>query len=233
MSRRLIVWRHGQTDWNVAGRLQGQTDTSLNETGHAQAAEMAARLATLSPSRIVSSDLERAASTAEKLATLVGLPVETDARLREVSFGEREGLTRREVRDRYPELEARFRRGEEIVSPGGESHADAAERFSAALREVTAVMASDETVVVVAHGAVIRVGICAFIGLPQEYWRSFGGFSNGCWAVLQEGFGRWQITEWNAGNLPVPEMSDDADSSDDGTRAREGDPDFGSRGATR
>ncbi|MGH1562379.1 histidine phosphatase family protein [Mumia sp. DW29H23] len=233
MSRRIIVWRHGQTDWNVAGRLQGQTDTLLNATGRAQAAEMASRLAVLNPTRIVSSDLRRASATAAELARIVDLAVETDARLREVAFGEREGLTRHEIRDRYPELEARFRRGEEVVSPGGESHADAAERFSGALREVADAMAKDETVVVVAHGAVIRVGVCAFIGLPQEHWRSFGGFSNGCWAVLQEGFARWQVTEWNAGNLPVPEMSDDAAAHGDSAPAREGDPDFGSAGATR
>lgn len=233
MSRRVIVWRHGQTDWNVAGRLQGQTDTMLNATGRAQAAEMASRLAVLNPTRIVSSDLQRASATAAALSRIVDVPVETDVRLREVAFGEREGLTRHEIRERYPDLEARFRRGEEVVSPGGETHVDAAERFCAVLREVVAVMDKDETAVLVAHGAVIRVGICAFIGLPPEHWRSFGGFSNGCWAVLQEGFGRWQVTEWNAGNLPVPEMSDDADASDDGARPREGDPDFGSRGATR
>lgn len=231
--RRIIVWRHGQTDWNVAGRLQGQTDTVLNATGRAQAAEMASRLAVLSPVRIVSSDLRRAADTAAALSRIVDLPVETDVRLREVAFGEREGLTREEIRARYPELEERFRRGEEIVSPGGESHASAAARFSGALREVVAAMADDETVVLVAHGAVIRVGVCDFIGLPQEHWRSFGGFSNGCWAVLQEGFARWQVTEWNAGNLPVPEMSDDAAESEAEGRPGQRDPDFGSAGATR
>ena len=233
MSRRIIVWRHGQTDWNVAGRLQGQTDTPLNAAGRAQAAEMAARLAVLGPVRIVSSDLQRASVTAAALGRIVDLPVETDERLREVAFGEREGMTRYEIARSYPEAEGRFRRGEEIVSPGGESHAEAAVRFSRALEEIAEGMGEDETVVVVAHGAVIRVGICAFIGLPEEHWRSFGGFSNGCWAVLQEGFARWQVTEWNAGNLPVPEMSDDAAHTDDRGPSRQGDPDFGPTGATR
>ncbi|MDD9349263.1 histidine phosphatase family protein [Mumia sp.] len=233
MSRRIIVWRHGQTDWNVAGRLQGQTDTPLNAAGRAQAAEMAARLAVLGPVRIVSSDLQRASATAAALGRIVDLPVETDERLREVAFGEREGMTRHEIARRYPEAEGRFRRGEEIVSPGGETHAEAAVRFSRALEEIVQAMGEDETVVVVAHGAVIRVGICAFIGLPEEYWRSFGGFSNGCWAVLQEGFARWQVTEWNAGNLPVPEMSDDAAHTEDRGPLRQGDPDFGPTGATR
>ncbi|WP_370618747.1 histidine phosphatase family protein [Mumia sp. Pv 4-285] len=233
MSRRIIVWRHGQTDWNIGGRLQGQTDTLLNATGRAQAAESASRLAVLEPARIVSSDLQRASATAAALSRIVDLPVETDPRLREVAFGEREGLTHQEIRERYPELEARFKKGEDIVSPGGETHAAAGARFSAALSDIAASMERDQTVVVVAHGAVIRVGICAFIGLPQEHWRSFGGFSNSCWAVLQEGFSRWQVTEWNAGNLPVPEMSDDAASSGDGEEDERRDPDFGSRGATR
>lgn len=209
MSRRVIVWRHGQTDWNLQGRLQGQTDVPLNSTGRQQAAEMASRLALLNPTRIVSSDLQRASATAEQLSMIVDVPVETDVRFREIAFGQREGLTGRELHDKFPELEAAFRRGEEVHSPGAETHAEGAERFTAGLHDVIAAMDADETVVVVAHGGVIRVGTCHFVGIPQEHWRSFGGFSNCCWAVLTEGLGRWRITEWNAGNLPMPEMSDE------------------------
>src|SRR5690606_19337304 len=80
---RLILWRHGQTAWNVTGRVQGQTDVDLDETGVAQAAATAPRVAQYRPDLIVSSDLRRAARTAAALADVTGLPVEYDARLRE------------------------------------------------------------------------------------------------------------------------------------------------------
>ncbi|PJJ53988.1 putative phosphoglycerate mutase [Mumia flava] len=232
MSRQIVVWRHGQTDWNLQGRLQGQTDVPLNATGRTQARTAAARLASLRPSRIVTSDLARAASTAAELGRLCGLEPEPDRRLREVAFGDREGLTREEMRTRYPEIEAMFREGREVVVDGAETYDAAAERFTESLVDVAGRTGAGETSVVVAHGGVIRVGLCRFVGLPREHWRTFGGFANCCWAVLSERGPRWQITEWNAGNLPEPVMSDDeASREDDGTEGA--DPGVGSVGQTR
>ena len=99
---RLIVWRHGNTDWNAGNRVQGQTDIPLNELGREQAAAAAAMLAALKPDAIVASDLQRAARTAAALAALTGLPVRTDARLRERYFGQWQGLTMTEVADPVP-----------------------------------------------------------------------------------------------------------------------------------
>ena len=78
-----MLWRHGQTMWNVEHRFQGQTDIPLDETGEAQAEYAARRLATLRPNAIFSSDLTRAASTAAPLARLTGLSVTPDKELRE------------------------------------------------------------------------------------------------------------------------------------------------------
>ncbi len=72
MSRRIILWRHGRTEWNLAGRVQGQSDVPLDDVGREQAQESAARLATLGPTRILSSDLKRAADTAAVLGALCG-----------------------------------------------------------------------------------------------------------------------------------------------------------------
>ena len=81
---RLIIWRHGQTSWNLQHRIQGQQDTSLDDTGRAQAAAAAGLLAAEQVDLLISSDLRRARETAETLAAVTGLPVEFDSRLREI-----------------------------------------------------------------------------------------------------------------------------------------------------
>ena len=213
MTRRIIVWRHGRTEWNLAGRVQGQTDVPLDEVGREQAREAAARLASLQPTRIVTSDLSRALETADELGRLTGIAVETDVRLRERSFGVREGLTMAEAWEQFPDHMARWAAGDEAGIPGSESSAAAGERFTAALTEHLDALRADETLVVVAHGGVTRAGTFTFLGFPRETWETFGGLSNCSWSVLEErdlGAGaRWRIVEWNAGTLPEPVMSDE------------------------
>jgi glucosyl-3-phosphoglycerate phosphatase len=209
VSRRLVLWRHGRTAWNAQGRAQGQRDVPLDDVGVDQAREAAARLASLQPSTIVSSDLRRAADTAAELATLTGIEVVHDRRLREVDFGEREGMTLEESLARFPEQTHRWLRGEEVRFPGGETYLETAERFADALSDVVAAMDADDTTVVVAHGGAMRVGTGRFLGIPASLWEAFGGFANCNWAVLAEGRRGWRIEEWNAGSLPEPVMSDD------------------------
>ncbi|MGI9085939.1 MAG: histidine phosphatase family protein [Aeromicrobium sp.] len=213
MSRRIILWRHGRTEWNLAGRVQGQSDVPLDDVGRQQARESAARLATLGPTRILTSDLRRAADTASELGILCDVGVERDPRLREMSFGEREGLTWAESWERMPEGMQAWVNGDESKIPGSETHAEAGDRFAAALREHVTHLGEDETLVVVAHGGVARVGACSFLEFPPGSWGSFGGLSNCAWSVLEEepygGRKRWRIVEWNAGTLPEPVMSDD------------------------
>lgn len=213
MTRRIIVWRHGRTAWNLAGRVQGQTDVPLDDVGREQARSAAARLASLQPSRIVSSDLSRARETAEELGRLAGVDVESDVRLRERSFGLREGLTMTEAWEQFPEHMARWAAGDESGIPGSESSAAAGERFTFALHEYLETLGPDDTLVVVAHGGVTRAGALTFLGFPRDTWESFGGLSNCSWTVLEEGdlgLGpRWRVVEWNAGTLPEPVLSDE------------------------
>ena len=215
MTRRIVVWRHGRTEWNVLRRVQGQTDIPLDEVGVEQAREGGARLASLAPHRIVSSDMSRASETAAALAGFTGLPVERDARFRERSFGEREGLTLAESWERFPVHMARWAAGEEPHIPGSETSAEAASRFVSAVQDYLVELQANQTLVIVSHGGVSRVGICDFLGFPRETWESFGGLNNCSWTVLEE-FGwpdapRWRLVEWNAGTLPEPVMSDDID----------------------
>lgn len=212
--KQLILWRHGRTDWNAQGRVQGQSDVPLNELGVQQAMDAAARLATLNPVRIVTSDLQRAKSTADILAGKTGVEVECDERLREMSFGVREGLTAEEAWASFPDEMRAWHTGGDIAMPGGETYRQAGARFAEAVSGIAEALPGDGIAVVVAHGAVLRVGACTFLGIPQEHWRSFGGFNNCAWSVLEESESpdgvSWRISEWNAGTLPEQVLSDDA-----------------------
>jgi broad specificity phosphatase PhoE len=211
--RQVVLWRHGRTEWNVEGRVQGQSDTQLDDVGREQARAAAARLGSLAPDRIVSSDLARARDTAEQLALVTGREVEIDARLREMNFGEREGMTWREAWDAFPDGMRAWVEGDETQIPGSETHRQAGERFAAALRDHLADLRPGGVLVVVAHGAVLRTGTCAFLGIPESHWGTLGGLSNCSWSVLEENrrgdWSKWRLTEWNAGTLPEPVMSDE------------------------
>jgi len=98
VTRRLVLLRHGQTEWNSLGRAQGHADISLDATGHAQAAAAAPYLAAMGPVRLWSSDLARARETAAYVARAAKLEVELDPRLREYDVGVRSGLTTHDAR---------------------------------------------------------------------------------------------------------------------------------------
>ena len=213
-ARRIIFWRHGRTEWNSAGRFQGQTDIDLDDTGVAQAERAAGMLATLAPSRIISSDLSRARSTAAPLARLLGLPVTTDERLRETYAGEWEGLQRAELEARFGDQLAQWSAGAD-VRPGnsGESRVEVAERVSAAVQEALATLAAGQALVVVTHGGAARAGMGQLLGLPSEHWAILGVLTNCSWSVLAENmtpYGpRWRMQEYNAGTLPEVALADD------------------------
>ncbi|UVI37701.1 histidine phosphatase family protein [Brevibacterium spongiae] len=155
MTKTVLFWRHGQTDFNVAGRFQGQSDVPLNDAGRAQAEQAARRLADFAPQLIVSSDLSRAAETADSLAALVGLTPVRDERLREAAFGEWEGSTRAEVAETWPSELAEWASGADVAPPGGESRSESGSRVAAAVTDI--VESSDaQTIAFVAHGAVLR-----------------------------------------------------------------------------
>ena len=209
VTRRLVLWRHGRTSWNAEGRAQGHSDIPLDDVGRTQARASATRLASLGPAAIVSSDLRRAADTAAELAAVTGLAVAYDVRLREISFGEREGLTHAESLARFPEQMRRLAVSDDVRFPGGETYVETADRFTAALTDVVAAMAPDDLVVVASHGGAMRVGGCRFLGLPVELWTAFGGFANCNWSVLRDGRRGWRLEEWNAGSLPERVIGDD------------------------
>lgn len=211
-TRRLVLWRHGRTEWNAVGRAQGHADVSLDDVGRAQAERTAPLLASYSPSVIWSSDLARARETAGALMALVpSVELVLDARLREYDVGIREGMTFAEFAERHPAEHARFASREKTLLPGAETTEQVTARMVPALAAATAAVGAGETGVVVGHGASLRVGLLAFLGVPRALADILAGMENCAWAVLEKrGSHGWQIVDYNARTLPESvEIADD------------------------
>ncbi|GGC61787.1 histidine phosphatase family protein [Chelatococcus reniformis] len=163
----LYFVRHGETDWNAAGRLQGRRDTELNATGRrqAEASGRALRALIAAPAELayVSSPLRRARATMEGLRHAIGLAPAAyalDERLMELSFGRWEGLTWREIRTGQPRLHGeRKARIWDFVPPGGESYADLAARLTPFVRDLV------RDTVIVSHGGVARALAAGLAGV--------------------------------------------------------------------
>ncbi|MDJ0384655.1 histidine phosphatase family protein [Streptomyces sp. G-G2] len=207
--RKIVLWRHGQTAWNLERRFQGSTDIELTEAGVAQARRAARLLASLQPEAIVASDLQRAAATAAELAAITGLPVEHDAALRETYAGAWQGLTHEEILEKYGEQYAAWKRGEAVRRGGGELETEVADRAAPLVLKHVDRLSEGGTLVVVSHGGTIRTTIGRLLGLESFYWEGLGGLSNCCWSVLGEGARGWRLMEHNAGTLPEPVLGDD------------------------
>jgi glucosyl-3-phosphoglycerate phosphatase len=197
--RRVLLWRHGRTRWNVEHRFQGQADPPLDEVGRQQAAVSARLLAAYSPTAIVSSDLRRAVQTARPLAELLGLPVALDPRLRERSLGTWEGLTRDEVGHAHPDEYGHWLAGREAHQEGSESRAEVGDRSLAALAAATG-----ETVVLVSHSATAMALTGRLLGLPVSGWRAVGPLGNGRWSEFTEDEHGWRLRAHNLGPLGTP-----------------------------
>ncbi|OMH31460.1 histidine phosphatase family protein [Tersicoccus sp. Bi-70] len=176
--------RHGRTPWQDENRYAGVSDIALTDTGRAQARALAA-WATRRPdgeafSGVWSSTLQRAIDTATPAAEALGLTLGTDPRLGEVDFGEGEGMTRAEMDERFPDAAAaHFSHPGVIPLPGGEPGSTAIARGSDALREIEAAH-PDGHVLVVSHGTLIRLLLCALLWIDIDRYRTvFPAITNG------------------------------------------------------
>ncbi|MEU2787523.1 histidine phosphatase family protein [Streptomyces sp. NPDC007100] len=207
--RRIVLWRHGQTAWNLERRFQGSTDIELTDEGVAQARRAARLLAALKPDAIIASDLGRAAATARELAAVTGLEVTYDEALRETYAGSWQGLTHEEIVAQYGEQYAAWKRGEPVRRGGGELETEVADRAAPVVERNADKLPDGGILVVVSHGGTIRTTIGRLLGLESHHWEGLGGLSNCCWSVLGEGARGWRLTEHNAGTLPEPVLGDD------------------------
>ena len=210
---RVVLWRHGQTDWNVENRFQGHSDIPLNKVGQYQVTEAAKVLAELRPDRIISSDLIRAQATAAALAQLTDIKVEINPGIRETDGGLWEGKLASENRASHGELFARwYEGGDEPAGVTGERRSDVAKRAVSVIEKATANFSG--TIVFVTHGGTVRSVLGSILNLPISQWGVIGGLSNACWSVLEltkhHTGSKWYLAEHNAGSLPEPVFGDDA-----------------------
>ena len=207
--RRVLLLRHGRTEWNAQHRFQGQADPPLDETGKAQAYEVAALVAALRPDLVASSDAQRAMQTAAPLGEITGLQVVAEPRFRERSLGHWEGLTRDEVAQRYPDEYADWIAGRDVSRRGGETREQVAERACAAFAEIP-----DDTqlAVIVTHSATAMALCAALLGLPPRD-PVLAPLANCHWSELRHG-SKWELRAHNVGApgpvIPRLDLEEDA-----------------------
>ncbi|HEX3788248.1 MAG TPA: histidine phosphatase family protein [Pseudonocardiaceae bacterium] len=198
--RRLVLLRHGETDYNASGRMQGHFDSELTRTGWNQARFAVPALARFDPELVVASDLRRAMDTATVFTEASGVPLRIDKRLRETNLGQWQGLTAAQADAKWPGCITTWRQDANWAPPEGETRLEVANRAAELVAEVDE--QSNETVMLCTHGGLI-IGLTAhLIGLPVDVWSQLAGMGNCHWTVLtrrpDEG-PRWRLATYNAG----------------------------------
>ncbi len=193
MTRVLIV-RHGEAEGNREHRFIGQSDPPLTDLGRRQVEALTRRLIELPITRVVSSDLQRAADTVTPTAEAMGLEVLHDKRLREIANGEWADLVAAEVEERWPDLWSRYRGGEDVHRPGGECWGDVQVRAVETLDQLLSGLSRDDTVLVGTHAGPALGLLRWAIGLPREG------------SVWTGPFGRLHNTSISTISLPGPRL---------------------------
>ena len=193
---RIILIRHGETEWNREGRIQGyHGDSALTTDGRLQAQRLAARLAGERVHALHSSDSERARQTATPIAAALEMGIAFDAALRERNYGEFEGWTYADLEQKQPEAYVKFRsRDPHYAPPGGESGAQFSERIVAALERIAAAV-SGGCAAVVTHGGVLGVMYRHVNGTSPEAKRDYSLLNASINRLLYTG-GAWSIESW-------------------------------------
>jgi probable phosphoglycerate mutase len=208
--RRIVLLRHGRTEWNATGRFQGQLDSPLDLIGRAQAAAAAVAVAPMEPDVLVTSDLVRARDTAAAVADETGLSPTVDERLREIDLGAWQGLTRAEARAQFTEEYDRWRLGEDARRGGGETYAEVGARSAACVTELSSQTGAGSLVLAVTHGGTARATIGTLMGLDPDTWWRLAPLGNCRWSLLGDIGRGWRLEEHNAGSPPEEETGDDA-----------------------
>jgi len=166
---KVILVRHGQTEWNILGRYQGHSDIDLSTLGVEQANLLAQRLTKEKIDAIYTSDLKRAIKTAECIANTHQLPVHNIPELREISFGDWEGLDYHTINLKWPgEVERFFKNADSVVIPNGETFCEVEERACNVVQRIIE-QHPDQTILIVSHGGTIRTLLAHALYIPLKY----------------------------------------------------------------
>ena len=176
---RVVLVRHGESEWHAENRYAGSSDVGMTDRGHAQAEDLATWARAVRPDAVWCSPQTRAHETATPSAAALGVAPVVDPRLRELDFGIAEGLTRDEMRERFPDDLERF--VDDPVQgrfPGGEEPTDAITRFPACLADVAGRHPGGR-VLVVTHSTTVRLALCSLLGIdPARYRDVMPGLGN-------------------------------------------------------
>ncbi len=164
----IYITRHGETEWNAEGRIQGHTDVPLSERGREQARMLARRLAGVRIDAVYASDLSRAAETARTALGERDVPISFTSDLREYNKGVFEGMTAAEYQQKFPHLfKASMENDLDFAPPDGETIRETSHRLARVFQAVRR-QHLDENVLVVGHGGSLRAGIVSLLELPLE-----------------------------------------------------------------
>jgi len=192
---KIILARHGETEWNVAEVFRGRIDVELNETGLKQAELLAEYLSDVKINAIYSSPLKRALKTAEMIASYHKLDVEIAPGLIDFDYGKWQGLPHQEVKIKYKELYAEWINSPDKVKiPAGESLDDIRKRATGVVSNIIAKYRG--TVVLVSHRVVNKVLICALLGLDNSHFWNIRQDTGGITTFIYENE-RFILTEHN------------------------------------
>lgn len=203
---RVLLIRHGETLWNRERRWQGHADIPLSREGERQAEELARYLQQGFDSvpHLYSSDLARAADTARRIGSALGVHPVLDPAWREMDVGSWSGLSRDEIMQSFPEEWERMAAGEDLPRGGGETFAGFTRRVVTALARLPEIHRGDN-VAVVTHGGVIRATLLYVLGLPYSRLREMARFDNTAFAELHRGNEGWTVAR--SGVTPCREAS--------------------------
>jgi alpha-ribazole phosphatase len=167
---KLLLVRHGESEYNVARRFAGFVDIDLTEAGCRQVERLRERLAPDKIDAVYASDLKRARRTAEIIIEGRSLEITTCPELREIHYGDVEGLLFSEIKSRYPDLAEQLSKSElGLAFPGGETFTAFVDRV-VTFRDRLAKHNASDTVLIVAHGGPLRALLCAMLGISQNSW---------------------------------------------------------------
>ena len=192
---KIILVRHGETEWNVTEIFRGRIDVELNETGIRQAELLAQYLRDIKLEAVYSSPLKRALRTAQAISESQGLGVEISPALTDCNLGEWQGLSLLEVRNTYKELYSEWAvHPDKVKIPGGESLGDVRERAADLIDEV--IVRHQGSVVLISHRVVNKVLICALLGLDNSHFWNIEQGNCGMTTFSYEN-GRFILSEHN------------------------------------
>ena len=182
----IILARHGETEWNVDEIFRGRADIDLNETGLKQAELLAEYLRNVNITAIYSSPLKRALNTSAAIARHHRLDVISSPGLIDINYGKWQGVTNREIQEKYPGLHTEWTsHPDRVTIPGGENLSDVRERATYVIDEV--ITECEGTAVLVSHRVVNKVMICALLGLDNSHF----------WNIRQDNCGITTFTHEN------------------------------------